>query len=102
MPDSSAHCANLAHAAAEDDRHGGEHGLSAGWVHFSARCGKETNLLDFFRAHKPAGADSRTYGQGHDQAGGGALPVPIWNTFVQELGFGPEMLVDPSPETVTR
>ena len=77
-------------------------GYRPGWVHFSARCGKETNLLDFFRAHRPAGADSRTYGQGHDQAGGGALPVPIWNTFVRELGFGPEMLVEPSPEAVAR
>ena len=77
-------------------------GYRPGWVHFSARCGKETNLLDFFRAHRPAGADPRTYGQGHDQAGGGALPVPIWNTFARELGFGPEMLVEPSPETVDR
>ena len=77
-------------------------GYRPGWVHFSARCGKETNLLDFFRAHKPAGADSRTYGQGHDQAGGGALPVPIWNTFARELGFGPEMLVEPPQEAVTR
>ena len=75
-------------------------GYRPGWVHFSARCGKETNLLDFFRAHKPAGADSRTYGQGHDQAGGGALPAPIWNTFARELGFGPEMQVEPSPEAV--
>ncbi len=69
-------------------------GYRPGWVHFSARCGKETNLLDFFRAHKPAGADSRSYGQGHDQAGGGALPMPIWNTFARELGFGPDMQVD--------
>ena len=68
-------------------------GYRPGWVHFSARCGKETNLLDFFRAHRPEGADSRSYGQGHDQAGGGALPVPIWNTFARELGFGPEMQV---------
>ncbi len=54
-------------------------GYRPGWVHFSARCGKDTNLLDFFRAHRPDGADSRSYGQGHDQAGGGALPVPVWN-----------------------
>ena len=68
-------------------------GYRPGWVHFSARCGKGTNLLDFFREHRPAGADARSYGQGHDQAGGGALPVPVWNEFVRELGFGPEMLV---------
>ena len=69
-------------------------GYRPGWVHFSARCGKGTNLLDFFREHRPAGADSRSYGQGHDQAGGGALPTPVWNTFARELGFGPDMLVE--------
>ena len=69
-------------------------GYRPGWVHFSARCGKGTNLLDFFREHRPAGADSRSYGQGHDQAGGGALPVPVWNAFARELGFGPEMIVE--------
>ena len=69
-------------------------GYRPGWVHFSARCGKGTNLLDFFREHRPAGADSRSYGQGHDQAGGGALPVRVWNEFVRELGFGPEMIVE--------
>ncbi len=69
-------------------------GYRPGWVHFSARCGKDMNLLDFFRVHRPAGADSRSYGQGHDQAGGGALPVPVWNEFVRELGFGPDMLVE--------
>ena len=69
-------------------------GYRPGWVHFSARCGKDRNLLDFFREHRPAGADSRSYGQGHDQAGGGALPVPVWNEFARELGFGPEMLVE--------
>ena len=68
-------------------------GYRPGWVHFSARCGRETNLLDFFRAHRPEGADSRSYGQGHDQAGGGALPTAVWNTFARELGFGPEMQV---------
>ena len=77
-------------------------GYRPGWVHFSARCGKETNLLDFFRAHKPAGADARSYGQGHDQAGGGALPVPVWNTFARDLGFGPEMLVEVYPEDFNR
>lgn len=77
-------------------------GYRPGWVHFSARCGKGTNLLDFFREHRPAGADSRSYGQGHDQAGGGALPVPVWNEFVRELGFGPEMLVEETPAAATQ
>ncbi len=76
-------------------------GYRPGWVHFSARCGKETNLLDFFREHRPAGADSRSYGQGHDQAGGGALPVPVWNVFARELGFGPEMFVDEDGSAAT-
>ena len=76
-------------------------GYRPGWVHFSARCGQGTNLLDFFRAHQPAGADARSYGQGHDQAGGGALPVPVWNTFARDLGFGPEMLVELPQEEIT-
>ncbi len=75
-------------------------GYRPGWVHFSARCGKGTNLLDFFRAHRPAGADSRSYGQGHDQAGGGALPVPVWNVFARELGFGPDMQVEETAATL--
>ena len=69
-------------------------GYRPGWVHFSARCGKDKNLLDFFRAHRPAGADPMHYGNGHDQAGGGALPTAVWNVFARELGFGPDMLVD--------
>ncbi len=69
-------------------------GFRPGWVHFSARCGKDKNLLDFFRAHRPDGADPNHYGNGHDQAGGGALPVAVWNVFARDLGFGPDMQVD--------
>lgn len=76
-------------------------GYRPGWVHFSARCGKDKNLLDFFREHRPAGADSRSYGQGHDQAGGGALPVPVWNEFARALGFGPEMLAEAGAPATT-
>lgn len=68
-------------------------GYRPGWVHFSARCGKDKNLLDFFRKHRPEGADSNHYGNGHDQAGGGALPTAVWNVFARDLGFGPEMQV---------
>ncbi len=68
-------------------------GYRPGWVHFSARCGKDKNLLDFFREHRPAGADSLHYGNGHDQAGGGALPTAVWNVFARALGFGPEMQI---------
>ncbi len=72
-------------------------GFRPGWVHFSCRCGKGINLLDFLRANRPEGASDQTYGQGHDQAGGGALPVEIWNVFARKIGFGDDMQV--SPET---
>lgn len=68
-------------------------GFRPGWVHFSARCGKGTNLLDFFRENRPAGADPNHYGNGHDQAGGGALPTAVWNEFAHAIGFGEEMQV---------
>ena len=69
-------------------------GFRPGWVHFSCRCGKGTNLLDFLRANRPEGASDETYGQGHDQAGGGALPVAVWNRFARHLGFGEDMQVN--------
>jgi hypothetical protein len=61
-------------------------GYRPGWVHFAARSATGRNLVDFLAAHRPAGADGR-YGNGHAQATGGALPVPLWNTFVTDLGF---------------
>ncbi len=73
---------------------GANGGYRPGHVHFSARCGPGTNLLDFLREHRPPGADPETYGNGHDQAGGGALPYAVWNLFVEGLGFGPETQVD--------
>ena len=72
-------------------------GFRTGWVHFSCRCGKGTNLLDFLRANRPDGADDQSYGQGHDQAGGGALPVAIWNDFARKIGFGDDMQVNSDP-----
>ncbi|HEY0790178.1 MAG TPA: hypothetical protein VGD78_03850 [Chthoniobacterales bacterium] len=73
-------------------------GYRAGWVHFSARSRPGTNLLEFLREHRPAGADPELYGNGHDQAAGGALPFAIWNDFVQHLGFGLEVqVVEPEP-----
>ena len=74
-------------------------GYRPGWVHFSARCGKDKNLLDFFRKHRPEGADKNHYGNGHDQAGGGALPTAVWNVFARDLGFGPEMQVADEAES---
>ena len=35
-----------------------------------------------------------SYGLGHDQASGGALPTHVWNLWIQEIGFGPEMVVE--------
>lgn len=69
-------------------------GFVPGWVHFSGRCGRAHNLPAFLREHRPAGASDLHYGNGHDQAAGGALPFAIWNAWVRDLGFGPEMLVE--------
>ncbi|MBL6081824.1 DHH family phosphoesterase [Belnapia sp. T18] len=63
-------------------------GYRPGWVHFAARTGHGTNLIEFFRAHKPEGADPINYGNGHAQASGGALQPAAWNHFVASLGFG--------------
>ncbi len=67
-------------------------GFRPGYVHFSGRAPSGINLLHFLRAHTPTGADG-TFGGGHDQASGGALPTPVWNQFARDMGFGPEMQV---------
>ncbi len=67
-------------------------GFRPGYVHFAGRAPSGINLVRFLRNHTPAGADN-TFGGGHDQASGGALPVHLWNPFVEELGFGPELQV---------
>ena len=63
-------------------------GYRPGWVHFAARTNQGTDLIEFFRAHKPQGADPIDYGNGHAQASGGALQPAAWNQFVASLGFG--------------
>lgn len=68
-------------------------GYMPGYVHFSARSARGVNVLEFLRQHAPADVDER-YGNGHDQASGGALRYAAWNAFVAGLGFGPEMLVE--------
>ena len=65
-------------------------GFRPGYVHFSARGPKGVNVIEFLREHTPAGAD-QGYGNGHDQASGGAVPVASWDAFAEDLGFGPEM-----------
>lgn len=76
-------------------------GYMPGYVHFSARSSREINVLDFLRAHAPADVDER-YGNGHDQASGGALRYAAWNEFVAGLGFGPELLVQADLREVAR
>lgn len=67
-------------------------GFRPGYVHFSARGPKGVNVIRFLREHAPPGVD-QGYGNGHDQASGGAVPVNSWNLFVEDLGFGPEMMM---------
>ncbi len=67
-------------------------GYRPGWVHFSGRAPAGVNLLEFLARHRPDEADM-SYGLGHNQASGGALPVPVWNRWATEVGFGPEMQV---------
>ncbi len=67
-------------------------GYRPGWVHFAVRSATGRDLVAFLRDHAPAGADEN-YGNGHQQATGGALRPPAWNAFVAGLGFGPEMQV---------
>ncbi len=67
-------------------------GYRPGWVHFSGRAPAGVNLIEWLAAHRPAEADGQ-YGNGHNQAAGGALPVEVWNRWAEEVGFGPEMQV---------
>ena len=67
-------------------------GYRPGWVHFSGRAPAGVNLIAWLKAHRPPEADGQ-YGNGHDQAAGGALPTAVWNRWADEVGFGPEMQV---------
>lgn len=67
-------------------------GYRPGWVHFAIRSATGQDLVAFLRDHRPAGADEN-YGNGHQQATGGALRPADWNAFIAGLGFGPEMQV---------
>ncbi len=69
-------------------------GFRPGYVHFSARGPKGINVIHFLREHAPPGAD-QGYGNGHDQASGGAVPVEAWDAFAEDLGFGPELRLAP-------
>ena len=67
-------------------------GFRPGWVHFSGRAPRGVNLIRFLARHRPEGADGG-YGNGHDQAAGGALRVPVWNVFAREIGLPEEFQV---------
>lgn len=67
-------------------------GFRPGYVHFSARGPKGVNVIQFLREHAPPGVD-QGYGNGHDQASGGAVPTAHWNAFAEDLGFGPELFL---------
>ena len=68
-------------------------GFRPGYVHFSARGPRGVNVIAFLREHAPPGAD-QGYGNGHEQASGGAVPSEAWDAFAEDLGFGPEMKLD--------
>ncbi len=63
-------------------------------VHFAARTATDADLIAFFAAHRPPGADEQ-YGNGHRQASGGALRFEDWNAFLRDLKFGPELEIHP-------
>ena len=65
-----------------------------GWIHFAARTALDLDLIGFLRDNAPPGAD-QNYGSGHRQATGGALRPEAWNMFVEKLGFGPDLMVQP-------
>ena len=66
-------------------------GFHEGQVSFSGRARGEADIIDFLARHRPEGADPTRYGNGHRRAAGGTLPFAAWNSFVDDLGFGPEL-----------
>ncbi|MDX7949899.1 phosphoesterase [Lichenihabitans sp. Uapishka_5] len=63
-------------------------GYRPGWVHFATRSATGRNLIEFLRTVRPEGADDH-YGNGHEQATGGALRTQDWPEFLDRLGFSP-------------
>jgi single-stranded-DNA-specific exonuclease len=63
-------------------------GYREGYVHFAVRSATGQNLITFLRDKAPPGAeDDEAYGNGHEQATGGALKVEAWRAFAANLGF---------------
>lgn len=61
-------------------------GYRTGWVHFAARSATGRNLIDFLREVAPPHVDEN-YGNGHEQATGGALREADWPVFLRNIGF---------------
>ncbi len=61
------------------------HGYREGWVHFAARSATGRNLVAYLREVAPPGADE-AYGNGHEQATGGALRSSDWQAFLRNIG----------------
>ena len=61
------------------------HGYREGWVHFAARSATGRDLIAFLREVAPPGADE-AYGNGHEQATGGALRLADWRVFLRNIG----------------
>jgi single-stranded-DNA-specific exonuclease len=63
-------------------------GFRQGYVHFAVRSATGQNLITFLRDKAPPGAGSdEAYGNGHEQATGGALKLEDWRVFAANLGF---------------
>ena len=63
------------------------HGYRPGWVHFATRSATGRNLITFLREVAPPNIDEN-YGNGHEQATGGALRTADWPVFLRNIGFG--------------
>lgn len=61
-------------------------GYLPGRVNFSARAGKEFNVLEFLQSFD-IGEGEGSFGHGHDQASGGSLPVERWEKLKAAMGF---------------
>ena len=61
-------------------------GFRPGWVHFACRSATGRNLINFLREVAPPNADEN-YGNGHEQATGGALRDEDWPLFLRGIGF---------------
>ncbi len=62
--------------------------VEPGRVSFSGRTRGDASIIDFLAQHAPEGVDRTRYGNGHQKAAGGSLPVKEWNDWVEGLGFG--------------